>query len=221
MADNPTPANSDYEEKLERLLDVAAEVFAEKGYHHASIRDIARTADVSLSGLYYYFRSKEELLFLVQDRCFRTVVADLEEQLEGIADPEEKLRTLVYNHVQFFARNMAAMRVMSHEYDSLEGEYRDKIRRLRRRYSDICTEILREVRRSTGGADAVPLGVVTFALFGMMNWIYTWYQPGKSVPVERLAEHLYKLFVGGFVGRSKGSGSKWTGKRSAGAGTGI
>ncbi len=218
MADKAIPAPTEYEEKLERLLDVAAQVFAEKGYHAASIRDIARTAAVSLSGLYYYFRSKEELLFMVQDRCFRTVLADLERRLEGVEDPEEKLRTLVHNHVRFFARNMAAMRVLSHEYDSLEGEYREKIRSLRRRYSDICTEILRELRRSTGGADAVPLGVVTFALFGMMNWIYTWYRPDRNVPVDRLAEHLYKLFVGGFVGRSNGSARKWSSSPRSGSG---
>ena len=205
MAEKAMPISTDYEEKLDRLLGVAAEVFAEKGYHNASIRDIAGRAGVSLSGLYYYFRSKEELLFMVQDRCFRKVLTGLEERLAEARDPEERLRALVHNHVRFFAGNMAAMRVLSHEYDSLEGEYRDKIRILRRRYSEICTEILRELRRSRGGADAVPLGVVTFALFGMMNWIYTWYRPDQTVSVDRLAEHLYRLFVGGFLGRSNGS----------------
>ena len=211
MANKALPPSTDYEEKLDRLLSVAAEVFAEKGYHAASIRDIARSAGVSLSGLYYYFRSKEELLYMVQDRCFCTVLADLESELEGVRDPEERLRVLVHNHVRFFARNMAAMRVLSHEYDSLAGEYKNKIRERRRRYSEICTEILRDLRRTTGGADAVPLGVVTFALFGMINWIYTWYDPDRNVPVERLADHLYKLFVGGFVGRTNGSRRKTRG----------
>ena len=208
MAENAIPATSDYEEKLDRLLTVAAEVFAKKGYHNASIRDIARHAEVSLSGLYYYFRSKEELLYKVQSRCFQTVLADLEQRLEGEEAADERLRILVHNHVRFFARNMAAMRVLSHEYDALEGPYREKIRDLRRRYTDICTEILRELRRSMGGADVVPLGVVTFALFGMMNWIYTWYRPDRNVPVDRLAEHLYMLFVGGFVGRANGSAKR-------------
>lgn len=194
-----TPLSPDFEEKLERLLDVAAEIFADKGYHNTSIRDIAGTAGVSLSGLYYYFDSKDELLFRIQDRCFRTVLAELERRLAGLTDPEERLRTLIRNHVGFFVQHMAAMKVASHEYDSLRGEYRDRIRELRHRYVEITTEILRDLRRATGAGDAVVLRVATFALFGMMNWIYTWYRPGRDVPVDRLSDHLYRVFTSGFV----------------------
>lgn len=199
MGESALPASPDYEQKLERLLNVAAEIFAEKGYHNTSIRDIARRAGVSLSGLYYYFNSKEELLFRIQDRCFRTVLNDLERRLARLDDPEQRLRALVHNHVEFFVRHMPAMKVLSHEYDSLSGEYRERIRELRRHYVDLCTEILRDLRRDTGAGDAVVLRVATFSLFGMMNWVYTWYRPDRDVPVDRLAEQFYRLFRGGFV----------------------
>ncbi len=208
MAGSALSALSEHEEKLERLLTVAAEIFAEKGYHHASIRGLSRRAGVSLSGLYYYFGSKEELLFMIQDRSLRKVLAELERKLRGVDRPEEKLRILVHNHVDFFARNMASMRVLTHEYDALEGEYRKRIRDLRLRYSDLCMEILRDMRRFSGAGDVAPLNVATFALFGMMNWIYAWYRPGSNVPVERLAEHLYRLFVGGFIGRQRQVGGR-------------
>jgi AcrR family transcriptional regulator len=201
MADTASPTSTEHEEKLERLLTIAAEIFAEKGYHNASIRDISKRAGTSLSGLYYYFASKEELLFMIQDRSLRKVLTTLRGKLEGVDSAEEKLRTLVHNHVGFFSENMAAMRVITHEYDSLEGEYRTRITELRREYSDVCQEILREVRRFTSAGDVAPLNVATSALFGMMNWIYAWYTPGSNVPVERLAEHLYRLFTGGFIGR--------------------
>jgi AcrR family transcriptional regulator len=196
----PLAAISDYDEKLERLLAVAAEIFAEKGYHHASIRDLARRAGVSLSGLYYYFDSKEELLYRIQDRSLRRLLSNLERRLEGIEKAEEKLQVLIHNHLQYLTENMPAMRVLTYEYHALDGEYRTGIRKLRQRYSSTCTEILREVRRSSAGGDAVPLNVAVSALFGMVNWVYTWYRPG-SVPVDRLAEQLYRLFVGGFAGR--------------------
>lgn len=199
MATTAIPVSHDYEEKLARLLTVATDVFAQKGYHHASIRDIARSAGVSLSGLYYYFSSKEELLYMIQARAFRNVIARLERELDGVDDPEEKLHTLVRNHVRFFAQNMESMKVLSHEYDALEGPYRDEIRDLRLRYSNICTEILRELRRNSGGGEVAPLNVATYALFGMMNWIYTWYRPGRSVSVDRLADHLYEMFLEGFM----------------------
>ncbi len=205
MAENAPHTSAEHEAKLGRLLDIAAEIFAEKGYHGASIRDLSKRAGVSLSGLYYYFTSKEELLSMIQERSLRRVVAELRRKLEGVEGPEERLRILVHNHVHFFAENMAAMRVITHEYESLAGEYRGKIRELRLEYSNLCQEILREVRRFSGAGDVVPLNVATSALFGMMNWIYAWYQPGSNVPVDRLAEHLYRLFAGGFIGRTGAS----------------
>lgn len=194
------PVSAEYEGKLERLLDLSAQMIAEKGYHNTSIRDIARITGVSLAGLYYYFRSKEELLFMIQGRLLRTVLDDLRRNLEGVEHPHERLRVFVDNHVRFFARRMPAMKVMAHEYDCLTGEYRDQIRALRHEYTEMCLTILRDVRRFSGAGDAVVLRVAAFALFGMMNWIYTWYRPDRDVPVERLAEQLYRLFLGGFLG---------------------
>jgi AcrR family transcriptional regulator len=208
MADNTLPTSHDFEEKLERLLATAAQIFAEKGFHNASIRDLSKRAGTSLSGLYYYFSSKEELLFMIQERSLQKVSEALERKLEGVDQPDEKLRILVHNHVGFFAENMPAMRVITHDFESLEGDYKKEISELRLKYSNRCQEILRDLRRVTGAGDQVPLNVATSALFGMMNWIYAWYETGSSVPVDRLAEHLYRLFVGGFIGRTTALGRR-------------
>ncbi|MGD8700576.1 MAG: TetR/AcrR family transcriptional regulator [Gemmatimonadales bacterium] len=202
MAGNTLSTTTGHDEKLANLLDVAAEIFAAKGYHHASIRDLARQADVSLSGLYYYFSSKDELLFMIQERSLRLLLSELEQRLVGVREPEARLRSLIRNHIEFTARHRPAMRVLNHEYDALEGDFRTKIAALRLRYSNVCTETLRDIRRSTGSGDAVPLNIATSALLGMMNWIYAWYLPETNVPVERLTEHIYRLFLGGFAGRT-------------------
>jgi len=202
MVGNTLSTPTEHDEKLASLLDVAAEIFAAKGYHHASIRDLARQAGVSLSGLYYYFSSKEELLYMIQERSLRMLLSELDERLAGIRNPESRLRSLIHNHIEFTARHRSAMRVLNHEYDALEGQFRAKIAALRLRYANVCTEMLRDLRRSTGGGDAVPLNIATSALLGMMNWIYAWYLPETNVPVERLTEHIYRLFLGGFAGRT-------------------
>lgn len=201
MAGNTLSTFTDHDKKLASLLDVAAEIFAAKGYHHASIRDLSRQAGVSLSGLYYYFSSKEELLYMIQERSLRLLLSDLDERMAGIRDPRERLRTLVHNHIEFTASHRSAMRVLNHEYDALEGDLRAKIAGLRLRYANVCTEILRDLRRSTAGGDAVPLNIATSALLGMMNWIYAWYLPETNVPVDRLTEHIYRLFLAGFASR--------------------
>jgi AcrR family transcriptional regulator len=184
-----------YDEKLESILRAAAAIFAEKGYHQASIRDIARATRVSLSGLYYYFTSKEELLFLIQDHAFGTLEDTLERLLEGVTDPHRRLRLLVENHLRYFVGNMAEMKVLSHEAESLTGEYRERVNARKRRLSDRAAAILKELDPENG----IDLRVATFSLFGMMNWLYNWYRPGRDVPVEQLADQMSRLFLGGFL----------------------
>jgi AcrR family transcriptional regulator len=191
MADERTA----YDEKLESILRTSAGIFAEKGYHQASIRDIARATGVSLSGLYYYFNSKEELLFLIQDHAFGTLLAALERQLEGEADPQRRLRVLMENHLRYFTANTAEMKVLSHESESLTGDFRRRVNAKKRRLTEVAMEILRELRPD-GDVD---LRVATFALFGMMNWLYNWHRPEVDVPVDRLVDDMYRIFVGGFL----------------------
>jgi AcrR family transcriptional regulator len=192
-----------YDEKLARILRTAAAVIAEKGYDRASIRDISRATGVSLSGLYYYVESKEELLFLIQDHCFGTVIANLERLLEGVEDPERRLRLLVDNHLRYFVNNIAEMKVLAHEAESLRGEYLEAVNGKKRRYAERCAEILTALRP----ADGVDVRVATFALFGMMNWVYTWYRPGRDVGVAELAETMSQLFLRGFLSGSEAPGS--------------
>ena len=186
---------SAYDEKLESILRTAARIFAEKGYHQASIRDIARATGVSLSGLYYYFDSKEELLFLIQDHAFGTLLANLERNLAGIDEPHRRLRILVENHLRYFIDAKAEMKVLSHESESLGGDYRRRVNDKKRRLSDTAMEILRELRPE-GGID---LRVATFSLFGMMNWLYNWHRPGLDAPVETLVEDMYRIFLNGYL----------------------
>jgi AcrR family transcriptional regulator len=190
--------HSAYDEKLESILRCAAAVFAEKGYHQASIRDIARATSVSLSGLYYYFQSKEELLFLIQDHALGTLLADLDRLLAGIDEPEAKLRVLMENHLRYFLANRAEMKVLAHEAESLSGDYRRTVLDQKRRLTEIASGILQELTPDSGFDPRVAV----FSLFGMMNWIYTWYRPEYDVPVEHLADQMSCLFLHGYAARS-------------------
>lgn len=187
-----------YDEKLAHILSGAAAVFAEKGYHRASMRDVGRKTGVSLAGLYHYVSGKEELLFLIQDRCFATVLEQLDRLLDGETDPEERLRLLLENHLGFFVNAMDEMKVLSHEAGSLTGEYRQRVNAKKKRYTQLCEEILASIR--PGEDQAIDRRVATFALFGMMNWIYTWYRPERDEPVTDLVDDLQQLFLRGYLG---------------------
>jgi AcrR family transcriptional regulator len=190
---------SRYDQKLEFILRTAARIFAEKSYHSTSMRDISRATNISLAGLYHYCKSKEKLLFLIQDNCFGRVLERLEERLLEVEDPLVRLGIFIENHLSFFAANMSEMKVLSHEAESLGGELYTHVSTRKDKYTRLARKILQEVQTSRQNKQPVDLTVATYALFGMMNWIYNWYDPHGKLNVNDLAQHLTKLFLGGFA----------------------
>jgi AcrR family transcriptional regulator len=190
---------SRYDQKLEFILRTAARIFAEKSYHSTSMRDISRATEVSLAGLYHYCKSKEELLFLIQDNCFGRVLERLEERLAEVTDPIQKLRIFIDNHLAFFAANMAEMKVLSHEADSLAGDLHQHVSGKKQRYTKLAREILEELQQQQPPGERIDLTASTYALFGMMNWIYNWYDPQGKLKVTGLVENISRLFLHGFI----------------------
>jgi AcrR family transcriptional regulator len=196
---NSSTELSRYDQKLEHILRTSARIFAEKSYHSTSMRDIARATGASLAGLYHYCNSKEELLFLIQDHCFGRVLERLEERIKEVEDPFEKLRIFIDNHLSFFAANMAEMKVLSHEAESLEGDLHKHISTKKERYARLAHKILRDIQEQQPAAARVDATVATYALFGMMNWIYNWYDPTGKIKVTHLVDNVTRLFTNGFI----------------------
>ncbi len=204
MASEPshTPAGETrqtYDQKLEFVLQRAAQVFAEKGFHRASIRDLARATGMSLAGHYYYFESKDEALFRICDHVLRRILETFEERAKGIDDPQERLRLLVFTHLEISITHMQEMKVLSHEAESLRGDYLAKIRHTKKRYYDDLLSILREIRGDRRG-NGRELRLVAMTLFGSMNWIYTWYRPEVDGDAARLTDLMLGIFLRGFLG---------------------
>jgi len=97
----PVP-ESRYDRRLSQILAHATEVFCKKGYEGASMRDLSRESGMSLAGLYYYFESKERLLYLIQKHTFSTIVQRLKSRLENVSDAEERVRVFILNHLEYF-----------------------------------------------------------------------------------------------------------------------
>jgi len=195
MASPPTTAK--FDKKLAHILAAAAQVFAEQGYDRASIRAVAERARVSVAGLYYYVRSKEELLFLIQFHAFDSLVARFCDDSEAVQDPAQRLELLVSNHLERFLANMAELVVCSREIDRLKGDFRTKIEDKRREYFNLGREIFVELA-ADGDTDVDPR-TAALALFGSINWVHTWYHPDKSPPAADMARELSQLYLKGVL----------------------
>ena len=202
----PAPDANDtrFDRRLAEILDYATEVFADKGYEGASMRDLSRLSGSSLAGLYYYFESKEKLLYYIQRHTFRTIIARLRQRLESSADPETRIRIFVHNHVDYSVAKQKAMKVLSHEDDVLKNSYGTELAAIKREYYRICVGLVDDLAKAEGlkalGANAGAAGGVStrtavLGLFGMMNWLYTWYNPKVDPDAEVLARQFSDIFL--------------------------
>jgi TetR/AcrR family transcriptional regulator, cholesterol catabolism regulator len=189
-----------FEQRLTEILEHATNVFYEKGYDAASMRDLSRASGMSLAGLYYYFESKERLLYLIQKHTFETVVRNLKDRLELVNDPEEKLRVFIQNHLEYFLENRKAMTVLSHEDETLRNEFGAEIAALKREYYRTGMQLIDDLRAESGKRFAnVNSRIAVLSLFGMVNWIYTWHNPRVDADATDLARQMSLIFLNGVL----------------------
>jgi len=184
-----------FDRRLSEILAHATDVFDQKGYEGASMRDLSRASGMSLAGLYYYFESKEKLLYLIQKHTFSTIVGRLKDRLREMSDPEQRIRVFILNHLEYFLANQKAMKVLSHEDDVLQGEFGQEIAVIKREYYRICVDLLDKLREARGLEFKSRIAVLS--LFGMMNWIYTWHNPRVDADAEEMARNMGDIFLQG------------------------
>ena len=189
---------SRFDHQLGKILEGATAVFCEKGYDGASMRDISRTTGMSLAGMYHYFGSKERLLYLIQKESFSTIIRQLRERIADTDTAEKAVRMFILNHLEYFLQHQEAMKVLSHEDEALKRQFGEEIAQIKREYYRICRELLNRYKKEKGLEFEGRIAVLS--LFGMMNWIYTWYNPRLDGGAERLASEMAAIFFRGIDG---------------------
>jgi AcrR family transcriptional regulator len=188
-------AESRFASRLSEILSHATEVFCDKGYEGASMRDLSRASGMSLAGLYHYFGSKERLLYLIQKHTFSTIVEELKKRLADISKPEDRIRIFIQNHLEYFVTNQSGLKVLAHEDEALKNGFNSEIAAIKREYYRICLKLMEDLKRDRKLDFNSRTAVMS--LFGMINWIYTWYNPRQDGTAKDLAHQMSAIILSG------------------------
>jgi AcrR family transcriptional regulator len=188
------------ETRYSDILKAAGEAFGRRGFHPASIREIARAAGLSLAGLYHYVGGKEEILFLVLDRALDTLHAGLDRALGGAGTPEAKLLALIRTHLDFSFHHPLELKLINRDAELLAEPRRSEIAAKRNGYVQRGLAILRELDPHDRAGDE--LLSATNLLLGMLNGIARRPFLTASDDMGTLAGTVGSLFLHGFLERS-------------------
>jgi AcrR family transcriptional regulator len=183
-----------------QILTVAAQLFARRGFHQASTREIAGAVGLSLAGLYHYVGGKDELLFLVLDHALDTLLGQLDDALATAYAPEEKLLALIRTHLDFALHHPGELRIINRDHELLDEPNRGEVAAKRQSYVRSGLAILREL--DAHGRPGDELLSATNLLLGMLNGIgrRPFIRSGDDARI--LAGQVGALFLYGFLGGS-------------------
>jgi len=190
-------------QKLREICRVAARVFYEKGYDGASMQEIASAVGLTKAGLYHHVESKDHLLYEIMNYGMDILQEAVLDKVSQIADPLEKLRQTMIGHIDLIVRARdLEITVILHENRSLKGALRKKINARKRDYIRFLEDLIAAVQTQRGGPPRVAPQVAAFALLGMINWLYQWYQPDGAIKQEEIATQYADFFFRGLLGTS-------------------
>ena len=200
--DRPSSA-AKYDAKRQEVIDIAARVFADKGYHATSIDDLVAATGLQRGGLYHYIDGKQDLLLAIHDRFIEPLLANAREIVAEGLPADETLRQLAHALMQDIANYRDQVTVFLHEWRVLQDTPEwDRVHEVRREFEDTIESVLARGQRE--GLFAVSESrLTTYAFLGMFNYAYTWYDAGGARTPDDIAERFVGIFLDGIASSSR------------------
>lgn len=186
--------------KEERILEVAMKVFRERGYHAASMQEIADAVGMQKGSLYYYISGKQELLFRILERAIDTIAERVEIIYRSPLNARDKLREAVRAHVDVVSEQLDMLTILLRERHALSDAQQSVIDEKRVNYERLFQRILSEGVKSGDFRD-VDVKMVSFAILGMCNWLYQWYSPRGRLSSAEIGDLFADLVEVGVLSR--------------------
>lgn len=177
------------------MIRIAAHLFRTRGFHATSMNDISREMGIRKSSIYYYIKSKDDLLFDISRITTEMLIPVAEEAAFSDLEPEKKLRLIIDNHVKLIAENFDFFFTSLHELQSLT-ERKQEVLDIRDRYERLVRGIIRSGIQNGTFRD-IDVKIATFTLLGMMNWMIRWYHADGPISYEEIADIFSEIFING------------------------
>ena len=180
------------------ILDAAAQVFRQKGFHGASMADIAKAVNLQKASLYHHVASKQEILLNLLDRALGMLTEYIAEIANRPLPADQKLRQMIRAYLQALAENSDLAAVLLFEHRSLDKKNHSRHVPQRDKFEALWRDVLNEGVRARL-FDCPDTGLAVRALMGVLNWTLTWYSPDGSKPINKIADQYADLFLNGLL----------------------
>jgi TetR/AcrR family transcriptional regulator, cholesterol catabolism regulator len=187
---------------LDEIVAAAAKVFRTKGYHAATVRDIAEEVGILKGSLYHHFESKEALLYLVVKEPIAQMYRTMREIAAADGTATEKLRRAILAHLEAFDRHYPHLFVYLREREAVKQRFRELIGFSPKEYERLWQQILREGVESGEFRADLDIPVTSYGLLGMLNWSYKWYDPQGRLRIGEVADEFIALALAGLAAKS-------------------
>jgi TetR/AcrR family transcriptional regulator, cholesterol catabolism regulator len=180
------------------ILDAAAQVIRQRGFHGASMSAIADAVNLQKASLYHHVTSKQEILLALLDRALGMLTDHIADIASQTIPADQKLRQMIHAYLSALADNADLAAVLLFEHRSLDKKSHARHVPHRDKFEEIWRDVLNEGVR-TKVFDCPDTGVVVRALMGMMNWTLTWYRSGGGKSIDHIADEYADLLFHGLL----------------------
>lgn len=175
------------------ITDVAVDLFHQKGYFATSMSDIARGSGIQKAGIYYYFKSKEALLFHIMMRTMDELMVHLEQCLEGVVGIESRMRAVVRGHVDFHLRRQKENFIANSELRGLSPDHYRAIVEKRDAYEQIFQDLIHK-GRDGGVFGQADVKILSYAILTLCTAGAFWFNPRGRMTIDEISR-MYEDFV--------------------------
>lgn len=180
------------------ILEAAAQVFRQKGFHGASMADIAEAVNLQKASLYHHVSSKQEILFEILDRALELLLERITPLARQDLPADERLRQMICEYLQILAENTDLSAVLLFEHRSLDGRQHARHLPNRDKFEALWREVLQDGVR-TKRLVCEDVAVTARAILGIMNWTITWYRPNGALTIRQIADQYSNLLLNGLL----------------------